>query len=203
LGKKLRNSIMAPPEPMQLPSPNAGELDVLGVLWEEETQGARPLKLSEIHARVCARRDHHNDPLPALTTVSTHLRALVAKGLIREMMASQPTSSRSMRTRGMLTPATRSPLTGYQVIHSPGEVLARTMHGLIFSYPPQQRVEALADFAKVLGLSAGSSERLRQLVAEEKKLRMTAPPTAAESAAAPPAAVPSADASSLERSPVS
>lgn len=39
-----------------LPSPSAGELDVFGVLWEEQLLDNRPLKLSEIHKRVCLGR---------------------------------------------------------------------------------------------------------------------------------------------------
>jgi predicted transcriptional regulator len=158
-----------------LPSPNAGELDVLGVLWEEQLQSGRPLKLSEIHRRVCGRRHEHQDPEPALTTVSTHLRSLLGKGLIQEVLASMPVSPRSpVRTRGMLTPPTRSPLTGYQALFAPGEVLFRTMRGLIASYPPQQRMDALLDFAQVLGLSDANKERLKHLVQDEKKLRLGA-----------------------------
>src|SRR5262245_34263256 len=109
---------MTPPDPDMLPSPNAGELDVLGVLWSERASSKKPLKLSEIHRRVIERRMEHQDPLPALTTVSTHLRSLLAKGLIQEVLASMPASSRSpVRTRGMLTPPTRSPLTGYQSLY--------------------------------------------------------------------------------------
>lgn len=170
---------MAPPDPGPLPSPNAGELDVLGVLWEERMQGGKALKLSEIHRRVGERRLIHQDPLPALTTVSTHLRSLLAKGLIQEVHASLPTSPRSpVRTRGMLTPPTRSPLTGYQALHAPGEVLFRTMRGLTVSYPAEQRVDALLDFASVIGLSAENTAKLEQIVESEKKLRAEKAPGA-------------------------
>jgi predicted transcriptional regulator len=170
-----------------LPSPSAGELDVLGVLWEEQLLENRPLKLSEIHKRVCLRRLEQSDPEPALTTVSTHLRSLLAKGLIQEVLAPSRSSPRpNVRTRGMLTPSTRSPLTGYLALYPPGDVLLRTMHGLIVSYPVPQRVESLLDFGRALGLSKKNTEKLKQLVEDERKLRQKAQ-LSASSTDTPPA----------------
>src|SRR5438067_873021 len=89
--RKSRAEVPPVPAPAgaELPAPNAGELDVLGVLWLEKQSGDRPLQLGEVYRRVCERRRHYLEPEPALTTVSTHLRNMVAKGLIEEVAAAR------------------------------------------------------------------------------------------------------------------
>src|SRR6266404_3070976 len=93
----------------ELPAPNAGELDVLAVLWRERAAGGQPLQLSEVHRRVSKRRTAFNETPPATTTVSTQLRSLVAKGLIQETtlgrpVAEPPAQGRPIGTRGGMKP---------------------------------------------------------------------------------------------------
>lgn len=126
-------------------SPNRGELDALAVLWAEQRSGNRPLGLSEIYRRVCERRRGYGEPEPAYTTVSTHLRSLVKKKLIREIGSSQKKRAPS---RGIFTPATRSPGTSYQSIYGPAEVLQSTFRALADAYPPSRRLDAIVDFAR-------------------------------------------------------
>jgi predicted transcriptional regulator len=158
-----------------LPTPNAGELDVLAVLWEEGRGTNYSLQLSEVYRRVCARRRKYQEAEPALTTVSTHLRSLTAKGLLEEVTAARPgaaqpaTGRAVVRVRGAYRPPTRSPLTSYRALHEPGSVLAATYYGLAEAYPPDRRLDALLDFATALELSEAALQRLRQFVAEEKK----------------------------------
>jgi hypothetical protein len=145
--------------------PNAGELEVLAALWAERLEGDRPLKLSEVHRRVCATRREHGDPEPALTTVSTHLRKLTDKELIRAVTATDGSPQRQAGgTRGMLTPATRSPNTSYQALHEPGDVLFTTFRALAAAYPHQRRREALFDFARALDLSGETLQKLHKLL---------------------------------------
>src|SRR5262245_40675977 len=94
-----------------LQAPNAGELDVYSVLWAERLGEDRPLRLSEVHERVKERRRGFGEPEPALTTISTHLRALVHKGLAEETLAGVARPGPGPRVRGGLTPPTRSPRT--------------------------------------------------------------------------------------------
>src|SRR5688572_177869 len=110
-----------------LDGPNAGELDVYSVLWAERLGKDQPLRLSEVHDRVKERRRSFGEAEPALTTVSTHLRALVHKGLAEETTARPGPGP---RVRGGLTPPTRSPNTGYRALHTPGDVLRTTYQGL-------------------------------------------------------------------------
>ena len=140
----------APPVPLE--TPNAGELDVYSVLYAEDQGDKRSLQLSEVYRRVCERRRRFAEPEPALTTVSTHLRGLVRKGLAAELTAGPGLPARpNPRMRGAATPPTRSPLTSYRVRHTPGDVLRSTFQGLAAVYP--DRLDALLDFARALELS--------------------------------------------------
>jgi hypothetical protein len=150
-----------------LEAPNAGELDVLSVLWREQLGGNRPLQLSEIHTRVCERRSQFGDPLPALTTTSSQLRSLVDKHLIAAAtLASVPRPA--VRTRGGYTPPTRASASSYQALHGPGEVLLTTFRGLALAYPESRRLDALLDFARALDLSTEGLRRLAEVIEQEK-----------------------------------
>jgi len=164
------------PPAVQASAPNAGELDVLGVLWREARAGNAPLQLAEIHRRVCRRRQTYAEPEPALTTVSTHLRNLLAKGLIEELAATRaPVAPAPVRTRGGYRPQTRSPLTSYRALYPPGQVLFTTFYGLAEAYPPDQRLDALLDFARALGLPDATLGRLHTLIQAEAAARGHAP----------------------------
>jgi predicted transcriptional regulator len=167
-----------------LSAPNAGELDVLAVLWREQAAGDQPLQLSEVHRRVCERRRSFHEAEPATTTVSTQLRNLVAKGLIRETTVGRPageapSQDRPILTRSGMKPTTRSPLTSYQALSPPGEVLRGMFTGLAEAYPPEvwYRLTALLDFAGVLGLP---DELLHRLVAFVEKEKGACPSSASE-----------------------
>jgi hypothetical protein len=166
-----------------LPAPNAGELDVLAVLWQEAEGEGRLLQLSEVYRRVCERRRRYGEPEPALTTVSTHLRKLaVEKGLIEEVVPARgggpaAAAGAPIRTRGSYRPPTRSPLTSYRARHGPAEVLRSTLYGLAEAYPPtaQRRLDALLDFAQVLGLPAPTLQKLTRLIEAERAAAGEAP----------------------------
>jgi hypothetical protein len=130
-----------------LEAPNAGELDVYSVLWAERRDEDRPLQLSEVYRRVCERRRSFGEPEPALTTIATHLRRLTGKRLIEELAALRRPAGEQppVRVRGGYTPPTRSPLTSYRSLHTPGDVLYSTFCGLGAAYPPQERLQALID----------------------------------------------------------
>lgn len=163
----------SPPAPLaaeapDLEPPNAGELDVYSVLYAERAVGPdHPLQLSEVFRRVCERRRRFGEVEPALTTISTHLRSLVRKKLADETTARS--ARPSVRTRGGLTPPTRSPLTSYRARHTPGVVLHSTFRGLAETYP--DRLDALVDFGQALGLSVEALRRLAEVVAREKQAR--------------------------------
>lgn len=159
----------------ELPAPNAGELDVLAVLWRERAAGGQPLQLSEVHRRVSERRRAFREAEPATTTISTQLRSLLAKGLIEETTVGQqpteaPAHGRPVPVRGGMRPASRSPLTSYQALHQPGEVLRGMFTGLAEAYPPEapHRLDALLDFAAVLGLPDEVLQRLLAFVEDER-----------------------------------
>lgn len=135
--------------------PTTGELDCLAALWEAQEQGSDALKLSEIKNRIATRREQFGEPPPALTTVSTYLRSAAAKRLLDEVRLLDDGSVMPItvaRSRGALS-ATRSPRTAYRPAFSPGAVFHRTFEAIIQAYPPGSRTEALADFARALGLS--------------------------------------------------
>jgi hypothetical protein len=165
-----------PEEGAALPAPNAGELDVLAVLWQEAEGEGRPLQLSEVFRRVCERRRRYGEPEPMLTTVSTYLRKLaVEKGLIEEVLPARGGGSAGaagppVRTRGSYQPRTRSPLTSYRARYGPAEVLRTTLYGLAEAYPPtaQRRLDALLDFAQALGLPAPTLQKITRLIEAER-----------------------------------
>jgi hypothetical protein len=127
---------------------NVGELDCLTVLWAE----GGPLRVSEIHRKLLLRREQAGEAPPALTTISTYLRSLLDKGLLREVTLGGSGMAYASGTRGMI-PTTRSPKTGYEVVHAPGAILKKTFRALAEAYPPDQRHQALIDFARALDLS--------------------------------------------------
>ena len=141
-------------------APNSGELDALAVLWAEQTGSNQPLGLSEVHRLVCERRSRFGEPNPAYTTVSTYLRKLVGKGLIRELSVhSEETSEREV-----LRPTTRSPHTAYQSIYGPAEVLGSTFRALADAYPPERRLNSIIDFANANGISAQVISKMEALL---------------------------------------
>ena len=154
-------------------APSPGEIDVLAVLWEVREQDraeanprAGTLKLSDIYERIKIRRETFGEPPPALTTVSTYLRSATAKRLLREVrtdVEGRPAPMVAFRTRGALS-ATRSPRTAYQVAHEPGDVFQSTMQAIIHAYPPGQRHQALADFAKAMALPQKTIREVEKLV---------------------------------------
>jgi hypothetical protein len=153
--------------------PSAGEMDVLAVLWEarerdlkENNPRAGTLKLSEIQHQIERRRQTFGEPPPALTTVSTYLRSATAKRLLKEVRIDsegRPSALTAIRTRGALS-ATRSPRTAYQVAHEPGVVFRSTMKAIIHAYPPGQRYQALADFARAMDLPQKVIKEIEKLV---------------------------------------
>jgi predicted transcriptional regulator len=152
-----------------LQSPNAGELDVLSVLWQERLGANKSLRLSQIHDRVRAKREALHEPVPALTTISTHLRNLYRKQLIEQVRLTDEDEHRPVRvkTRGTLTPQTRSPLTAYRALYNPSDVLRYQMHGIIVAYPPELKYQALVDFARALKLPEDTVARIKSLLPAE------------------------------------
>jgi len=149
-----------------LEAPNAGELDVLNVLWHEQLGDDRPLQLSEIHRRVCERRRLFGEPEPALTTTSSQLRSLSEKKLIGTESAATPRPA--VRTRGGYTPPSRTSAGSYRALHGPGAVLLTTFRGLAAAYPKKQRLDVLLDFARALGVSQECLRELQAVVARER-----------------------------------
>jgi hypothetical protein len=150
-----------------LEAPNAGELDVLHVLWREQLGDNQALQLSEIHRRVCERRRDFGEPEPALTTTSSQLKSLSEKKLIGSgtpSAAPRPV----VRTRGGYTPASRATASSYRALHGPGAVLLTTFRGLAAAYPEEQRLDALRDFARALGVSEECLRGLQEVVARER-----------------------------------
>jgi len=151
--------------------PTPGELDCLAVMWEaREMEHKEAMKLSEIHERVTKRRQEFGETPPALTTVSTYLRSATSKRLLEEVRTDESghTSPFSaIRTRGALS-SSRSPRTAYRVPHEPGVVLHRTMQAIIQAYPPGKRPQALADFAKAMGLPQKTIKEVEKLVGSGK-----------------------------------
>jgi hypothetical protein len=68
----------------------------------------------------------------------------------------------------MLTPASRSPLTSYQALYSPGDVLFTTFQALVAAYPPDRRGEALVDFARAMDLSRETIQKVQKLLDQER-----------------------------------
>jgi hypothetical protein len=150
-----------------LEAPNAGELDVLNVLWREQLGDNQALQLSEIHRRVCERRRQFGEPEPALTTTSSQLKSLSEKTLIGTGASSAPPRP-AVRTRGGYTPSSRASASSYRALHGPGAVLLTTFRGLAAAYPEEQRLDALLDFARALGVSDECLRGLHEVVARER-----------------------------------
>lgn len=144
--------------------PNRGELDTLAVLWAEQGSDNLPLRLNEVYKRVCERRRDYGEIEPALTTISTHLRGLVKKKLIREVDTNSDINPRKKGNRGLFTPMTRSPYTGYQSLYGPFEVLQTTFRALGDAYPPDRRLEVIVDFARANGIPAEVIDGMEKLL---------------------------------------
>jgi hypothetical protein len=160
-----KNDAQAP----ALEPPNAGELDVLNVLWEEQLGENQALQLSEIHRRVCERRREFGEPEPALTTTSSQLKSLSQKQLIGAAAPGPAPRPAAVRTRGGYTPQSRGSASSYRALHRPGDVLLTTFRGLAAAYPEEKRLDALLDFARALGVSEACLRELCEVVARERK----------------------------------
>ena len=153
----------------QMIAPSPSELDCLAVVWQSKhEENLTSLRLGEIHRRVAALRTRLGQPEPALTTVSTQVRTLVAKGLLREVLAKEagPISGqpiRVIRKRGMLDSGGRS-TSGYEASYEPGEVLSATFRALASAYPVQKRHEALLDFARALDMPKRTLVQLQKFL---------------------------------------
>jgi predicted transcriptional regulator len=156
------------PENDQPSQPSWSELDILAAVWEAASEGGVPVRLSEIHKRVINRRAAKNEPEPAITTVSTQLRSLVAKRLLEEVKIIGPSGEVGAAARSMTRPPSRSPLTGYRPVHGPGTILEQTFKDLASAYPDQIRYQALLDFARALELPKGTLKKIEKLLKEEK-----------------------------------
>src|SRR2546421_12518422 len=73
----------------------------------------------------------------------------------------------AVRTRGGYTPPSRASASSYRAEHSLGEVLLTTFRGLAAAYPEEQRLDALLDFARALGVSEDCLRGLQAVVARE------------------------------------
>lgn len=135
-----------------------GELDCLVALWQAQAEGEQALKLSEIHDRIGRRRAALGQGVPALTTISTYLRTLLLKKLVREVTIEDTTQETprhgAVRVRGIVSaqPPARSPRTGYRAALPPGETLKDSFKALADAYPPSARRQAVLDFARALAL---------------------------------------------------
>jgi len=126
------------------------------------------LQLSEIHRRVCERRaavrrtgagPHHG--------TSSQLKSLAEKKLIGAATPA-PAPRPAVRTRGGYTPPTRASASSYRALHGPGEVLLTTFRGLAAAYPEEQRLQAVLDVARALGVSRECLRSLHEIVEREK-----------------------------------
>jgi hypothetical protein len=70
--------------------------------------------------------------------------------------------------RGGYRPPIRSAVKGCRAIHGRGAVLYTTFYGLAEAYPPDQKLDAMLDFARVLGLPEETLQKVVRLVEEEK-----------------------------------
>ncbi len=143
-----------------------GEIDCLAALWEAKAEGRSALQLKEIHRRIADRRRRSREAELAPTTVSTHLRTLVAKKLITPVVLQGPASS----AQSMLPP-TRSPRTAYRANQEAGQVLKRHFKRLADAYPAPQRLDALADIARAFGLPEEMVSEIEKLARQMRKTK--------------------------------
>ncbi len=135
---------------------------MLSVLWDVKEGEA--LKLSEVHRRLSERRAHYGEPAPALTSVSSTLRAAVARGLLTEMRLIGGTPVEVSRGGRAMLHATRSPHTAYVAAHAPGAVLLPVFRTLTEAYPPALRSQALLDMARALDLPEDVRHKIEKLI---------------------------------------
>jgi hypothetical protein len=148
-----------------------GELECLAVLWQAHADGEQALKLSEIRDRISARRAGGTPTFPALTTISTYLRGLVSKKLVRDVIVEDTIEETPkhgpVRVRGIVSvpPPPRSPRTGYRAALTPGDALRDTLKLLADAYPAAERPTAVVDFARAAGLPERLVKRLEKALA--------------------------------------
>src|SRR6266545_2366939 len=135
---------------------SGNELDILAALWAAQAEGVPALKLAEIHRRINERRAAMGQAPIQPTTVSTYLRSMSERKLLKQVTVEDagPEGQRQTFTsdvRGLI-PTSRSPKTGYEAAHTPAVVLERTFQALADAYPADKRLQALVDFARALGL---------------------------------------------------
>lgn len=153
-----------PAQPPAFTPPSSSELDCLLALWEAAAtaDSGRSLRVSEVHRAVCERRRRLGEVEPTLVTVSTQMRSLLQKNLVKSVVGGRDSEQAGRdlapRTRGMLSPASRSPLTAYQFLFQPGEVLQSTFLAMIGAYPQTQQVQSLIDFAEALATTGAIKE---------------------------------------------
>ena len=146
------------------PSPSAGELDCLVILWESAEDGFEALRLSDVRQRMIDRREKMGEPGPAVSTVSTYLRGGVAKGLLEEVRIN--TSGKvvaTSRSRGVMR-STRSPRTAYRAAVTPQEVFRHTILAIAEAYPRSKRLFLLVDVARELGIPDRTISQLDEWV---------------------------------------
>jgi hypothetical protein len=139
------------------------EIDVEG---REHLHGGRGVRLSDVHRGVMKRREQLGGSLPALTTISTQLRTLKSKGLIRETTIGAAADEPERKRRGMLTPTTRSPLTGYRTAYPPEVVLGPTFRELATAFPAGHRAACVLRCV----LASGYDQKTAAAVAQVLRL---------------------------------
>jgi hypothetical protein len=143
------------------------ELVVLSAFWQAKAEGLNSLRLSDAHERLSNQRKSAGETPPAITTISSSLRNLNAKGALREVRVregvGEEMESQGERSRGIFSANTRSPHTGYQVTLDITDALEPTIKGLASLYPPDRRHELLADCARAMGLPKKIVEQIAEL----------------------------------------
>jgi hypothetical protein len=150
--------------------PTGPEVEVLSAMWRNVDAEGRynPMRLSEVHTAICERRNEHREPLPALSTISSTLRAALTRGLLREMRITKAGNEEvEPATVRSTLHATRSPQTAYIPACEPQQALLPLFRILTEAVPPEKRVELLLELVKEMKLPSGDLKRLHQVLARK------------------------------------
>jgi predicted transcriptional regulator len=144
----------------EIQPPSEAEFQVLSALWQHKT----PVGLQEICETVRERLSLTGASAPATTTISTYVRRLIDKGLVRARSVGPVPKLRV----GLLAPRAKPRFSMYEPTCEPSELMSATFDTLIQAYHPDERnTRPLNDLIQALKLPPEKANVLRCVIEHE------------------------------------
>jgi hypothetical protein len=142
---------------MDIPTPNASEIDCLGALWRAQMQGVTVLRPCQIREAVNRRRSRAGQRPLAVSTISTVVRLAAAKGLLVEVRVNESPRGKELKRTGRSgRMRSRSPNTAYKARYTPSQVFRQTIKQIVRACPISSRALLVDELRRTLKASTKS-----------------------------------------------